>query len=563
MKQAVVSARFVVPLSAVVFGSMLFGLGGGDIWWHVASGRHVVEHLEWIRTDPFAYTSQGPVRYSEWLAQVIEFGAWKVAREPGLVLLHALLVTVIGLVSYRGARRDASDPAAWATVVLAVVASHPALAAKPQIFSYLGFALTLRLVARSEVESAPVPTRGLAAATVALFVAWANLHRGGLLGVAALVAVAFHGLVLRNRATVSRGALLALLAAGSVCLNPYGLTYLTSAFDVVGRTSLREFVAEWQPMSLEVLATRHFTLVPLVALFLLGRRARRFDAGLWIALGTGLLAWRGARLTPFLALALVPDAARGLDVALSKLTRVRPSVRSLSVCALAVASLVYSYASRFSPAYVQLGVVDSRVPVDLVDFLARERPDGNVLNPVDFGGYLLFRLGPGGEDAGEDPLRTFVDGRYDTVFSDDLCLDAFLAPMDPVVFRRVVEEHEITWVAHRWNGFEDPSFAFLDTDPNWQMIYWDDVGVVRVRGDRPVGPARYRELRPSTVLARLDSMPPELAREILEHATRTPKSVTAQLLAAEVLARAGSRAEALAAQSRAESLMASRRALLD
>ncbi|MCU0672279.1 MAG: hypothetical protein MUE69_05730 [Myxococcota bacterium] len=542
---------------------MLFGLGGGDIWWHVASGRHVVEHLEWIRTDPFAYTSQGPVRYAEWLAQVIDFGAWKVAGEPGLVLLHALLVTVIALVSYRGARRKASDPATVATVILAVVASHPALAAKPQIFSYLGFALSLRLVARLELESTPLPSRGLTAATFVVFVAWANLHRGGLLGVATLGAVAFHGLVLRNRVTVSRAGLLALLAVGSLCINPYGTAYLTSAFDVVGRSSLRDFVAEWQPMSLESLTTRHFTLIPLVALFLFGRRARPFDAGLWIALGTGFLAWRGARLTPFLALALVPDAARGLDVALSKLTRVRPSVRSLSVCALAVASLVYSYASRFSPAYVRLGVVDSRVPVDLVDFLARGRPRGNVLNPVDFGGYLLFRLGPGGEDTGEEPLRTFVDGRYDTVFSNELCLDAFLAPTDPVVFQRVVSEREITWVAHRWNGFDDPSFAFLDTDPNWRIIYWDDVGVVRVRNDRSLEPAGYRELRPSTVLPRLDARTPELEREILEHAVRVPRSAAAQLLAAEVLARAGNHTEALAARSRAESLMASRRPLLD
>jgi hypothetical protein len=127
----------------------------------------------------------------------------------------------------------------------------------------------------------------------------------------------------------------------------------------------------------------------------------------------------------------------------------------------------------------------------------------------------------------------------------------------------VVEEHEITWVVHRWNGFEDPSFAFLDTDPNWQMIYWDDVGVVRVRNDRSLEPAGYRELHPSTVLTRLNSMTPELEREILEHAVRAPRSVAAQLLAAEVLARAGNHTEALAARSRAESLMASRRPLLD
>ena len=554
-------------LALVVMASMMFGLGGGDIWWHIAAGRHVVETGSWLRTDPFAYTSVGPVRYTEWLAQVLEFGAWKLAGEPGLIVLHGLLVSALALVSFDTVRRDTTQAAAWSVVVLAVVASHPALAGKPQIFSYLGFAISLRVVDALSTNER-FPGWKLMAGTCALFLAWGSLHRGGLIGIAALCAVAFDGLIRRDRARVLRATALALAGLTCLCINPYGFAYITSSFDVVGRASLRDFVAEWQPMSLELLLTRHFALLPLVALFALGQRARpRFDAMTWIALGTAFLAWRGARLTPYLALALVPHAARGLDFAMSKMTGVRLGLRSIAVCALAVGSLGYSYASRFSTTYMRLGVVHSRVPVDLVDFLARERPRGNVFNPVDFGGYLLFRLGPGGRDAGREPVRVFVDGRYDTVFSDALCLDAFLAPNDPEVFARLREEHDITWVVHRWNGFDDRSFAFLEDDPSWHVVYWDDVGVVRVRESHEntsfLARTAFVELSPSTVITRLDSMTPTLAQEIVAHAARTPRSAAAQALLAEVHARSGRADEATAARTRARDLLESRRPLIE
>src|ERR1700752_1758187 len=59
-----------------------------DVWWHLATGRFIVEHHGLPHTDPFSFTMAGaPWRAVDWLAELILYGAWRLAGVWGLGLL--------------------------------------------------------------------------------------------------------------------------------------------------------------------------------------------------------------------------------------------------------------------------------------------------------------------------------------------------------------------------------------------------------------------------------------------------------------------------------------------
>jgi hypothetical protein len=109
-----------------------------DIWLHLMTGRHTIEHRALTVPDPFSYTSnidspnfpgEAKTRYfnltHEWLAQSVMYLIHSAAGFPGLVLVRALLLiafcALVGLmVWWRTAGFYASLAAAIAAGAVAI-----------------------------------------------------------------------------------------------------------------------------------------------------------------------------------------------------------------------------------------------------------------------------------------------------------------------------------------------------------------------------------------------------------------------------------------------------------
>src|SRR2546426_308889 len=64
-----------------------------DIWWHLASGRYMVQHGLLPRTDVFSFTANGrPWINHEWLFQIAAFLSFQIAGLKGVLLLKVFLI---------------------------------------------------------------------------------------------------------------------------------------------------------------------------------------------------------------------------------------------------------------------------------------------------------------------------------------------------------------------------------------------------------------------------------------------------------------------------------------
>jgi hypothetical protein len=442
-------------------------------------------------------------------------------------------------------------------VGLAGAASHAAMTLKPQAFSYLAVALVVLVISR-----APRTPRALLVLPP-LFLAWANLHRGGVLGVVLIGAAALTWLARRETRVLGARALgIAALCAAALLANPGGLYYLTSAFDVAGRSSVRTYIAEWQPTTLALVMDRHLALVPLVLLALAERvrpAGRRIDPELVIVLATGILAARSARLIPFFAIALAPAAARAVEAGLEVLrarvgSSVRPAILAGAAASLGPAAL-FAHAVHAVPGpYWGTGVMEQRVPVALARFLREHPPPGRMWHSFDFGGYFLYALAP------EQPV--FIDGRNDTVYTDRFFLETLAAEESAETFASQAERHGIGFAVVAWRSPGDPGAPHLHADPRWQLVYWDDLGAVLVRRT-PESAAYlaehgYEVLRADTGFARSEApgLPddPRYLEELLRNVREAPGSLRATWLAAHALRVRGRDPGELAARARAMSI---------
>jgi hypothetical protein len=511
--------RLLLLLAVLTFAATtVVKIGDGDIFWHCAAGRWILAHGQLPHVDPFSYASAGPWKYTEALAQVLYALVERAAGLEGLVWFNsALLLGVASIVAC-----SCAAPAASTAVVVAWVgaASHMAFEPKPQTFSYLCFAGLLWLLRRDRLYAVPV-----------LFLAWGYLHRGGTLGLMVLWGGALVAFAFERRLRLAAAALAATVA---LALNPGGLFYFRSAFDVAARASFQAHLAEWQPLTWTGLLHDHALLVPLVgfALYERVRTRQRPDVEL-VALALGLVIVRASgRLVPFAAIAAAPAAARGLAALMARLERseaVRPVLWQLLLTAVALGSLIGWVLPRVAPAYWGPGVIDTLVPVHLAEVVRGIPARGRLYHSFDFGGYFVYALAP--------DRKVLIDGRNDTVYDDAFFVRVLRSSVEPPVFEQLDRSYHFDIAAVRWLP-NDASGLFLARDPAWALLTWDDRGAVYVRRAAVdatwLARNAYRELRVDTAFARAATPGPEDAGFLAELARNTreaPHSARAWLLA--------------------------------
>jgi hypothetical protein len=466
-------ARGLVLLAILVAASTLFlKLADPDLFGHIRTGQWMVLHHSLVREDPFSYASDGPVRYTPALAEVAFYAVDHAFGARGLNVLHVCLVALLLLLVL--ARSPGSAASQVLVTAFILVGSFAALTLKPQVFSYLLFALLLLVL-----EGAPsVPPRRLFFLPI-LFFLWANLHRGGVFGIAVLAAVTLSfGTAKSTRAHTAALAGVLALSCLALLLNEGGAYYVTSAFDVLGRASFHARIAEWQPLTPGLLLAKHAALIPLVILAGLERALRRrFDAELVVIVCSLALATLGARLLPFVAIAVAPAAVRALERLRDLYARrARPIFLDTLLVVVGFVLPPFHYVNEVPRGYRGLGIEDSVVPVALADLLRSHRPRGNLFHSFDFGGYFLYTLAP--------ETKVLIDGRNDTVYSDRLFEQATDAETVPAAFDELDARYSFSAAAFGWEQLGDRRGAFLAERSGWVLAYWDDLSTLYVNKAR-------------------------------------------------------------------------------
>lgn len=526
---------FVGVVTSLAFAAYGFvRIGDSDAFFHVASGRDLLrDGLPLV--DRYSYASGGRLAYVEGLADVFSALAVDLGGFAAYGFAYAVVLLLVGAATSASIRAAGASGAVVGA--LAAAASARATSAKPQLFTYLLFAALVAYL----VRVSPTASFRRVLGAFAVGVLAANLHRGAIVVAPVLVLAACVGAVVGERVVARAHALTAAAFTIGLTVNPGGLFYFTSAFDLARRSSFRDGLEDWRAPTFAQLIDGHVALLPLLALALLAfgslRNNPRVLRAVPALLVAGFLATRSVRMLPLLALASVPLAAEGLasiaGSARAALAAVRPSIARAACVVVAFAITYVTYTGATVPAFRGFGVAASRLPVDTARFLAAHEVPGRMWNAFDFGGYLLYALGP--------EVQVLVDGRNDTVYSDRhfrACLDA---THDLRAFRSQVVRYGIDYVVVPYSGPNDRRMDFVRADPAFQLVHFDDVAAVFVRRSARTQAylARYgyRVLALDTMFARayaLDRDPAraDLEREIARAVREAPSSMVTGYLRA-------------------------------
>ncbi|MGQ9501105.1 MAG: hypothetical protein ACUVSB_03475, partial [Anaerolineae bacterium] len=389
-----------------------------DTWWHLASGRYIIEQRAIPLTDPFSHTRQGaPWIDHGWLAQLFWYALYYLGSWPLLALGVAALVTLAWWLVWRQCTGNIYLRAV--IVVWSAITSSVIWAARPQLLSFLLTALLSYLLQRYKRGNGRLLPWGPLVVLV-----WANVH-GGYAIAFILMGCYLMGELLNRLSGHCEDPILSPAQLGHlvwvmlisfiiVGLNPYTWHMWLYPFRTVSIGVLREFIQEWQSPDFHQVWQQPFLVLLLGALLALGRAGRRADfsdltlLAVWTV--AALLAGRNMALfalvsapivTRYADLALeqqledwraLPHMQRWLSMLVRPLTsgRLQTVLHGVFLALVALTAALKIYLA-LQPAALQKALRET-LPVDAVSILRAQRPPGALFNSYNWGGDLLWAL---------------------------------------------------------------------------------------------------------------------------------------------------------------------------
>jgi hypothetical protein len=497
-------------LAALAIAASASPIRNYDYWWHLATGRLILERHAVPRADPFSFAAAGvPWIDHEWLFEIAAYVAHAAAGEWLLVLLKVAAVSGLGFLAASRLSREGHGPAGMAVLLApALLGAAFRLDVRPELSTLLLVPLAIHLA----LGARDAGSRRRLAALPAITALGANLHAGILLlpFLLALGAVATW-ITERVGARNARGggtrrfagALgLSSLASGLACgVNPYGYGIVAVPWRLSRiLASLPAPNLEWarpQPgqFPLFYLAGGVF-----VVLLMLGRRTLDPIAApaTFAALALGAVHLRNVGL---FFLLLPYGAARPARALVERLQtrpiyrlgtlggRARPGFIAAAVV-LAAAIPLLTWLPPWPVAW-GFGTAPGNEPAPAVDFLEREAVGRRLFNDVLFGGYLIWRRYPA--------HLVFIDGRNEiypvllrslfaalgdseawSAFLDHQGIDAAMLRYPPALQRVVIPA-----AGGKERIVERSAAAVRFPKERWALVYWDDEAMIVVRRGPP------------------------------------------------------------------------------
>jgi hypothetical protein len=471
----------------------LSALRDADTCWLLALGKIIASH-GLPSSDPFSYTfylmtQMGiarPFVMHQWLSELLLFLTYQTGGLGALILLVSTLTSLTFIVlpglCLRWARVDTAVVLLVGSLAQRACAFH--FFARPEIFSYLLFALAIDLVTKIIRDESPKQTViALIALYAALTAFWCNLHSSFVLAIILSI------LPLTTRLTrrffkhqresqpsaplpvafflLPPAAFLASLA------NPAGVqlwSYLPKLFFFNIALKETRSLAPADLANIELYPFFAFFIFYLLCLFRSSSKVKgdQYQLHLYLGIIATTLACARIRLIVY-ALIIV---AFELPQLLSALAKTAPVARSkifilLGPLACICGSLYVSLALR-APELPQT-MPGFAPPFQAIAYLNAHRPEGPVLNDARFGDMMIWYLKP--------PTPVFIDTRFD-MYGDQLFAQYANLNTCGNGWQTALQNFGIAWV---FVPPDRPIARALAGDPLWTTVYRDDRAVILVK----------------------------------------------------------------------------------
>jgi len=456
-----------------------------DIWWHLATGKHIVETGQLPKHDIFTYTRQGkPWIAHEWAWEIAMYRLYHAWGFAGLLALKVVVcVAAAVLLTWLAFRRGGREIPVLIVVIAGIFAAAPLFNVRPQVSGVMLLTMMLCLIELG--RSANV--KWLLLAPLVMIV-WVNVHGGFIFGPAVLFLFLL-SLVpewwrqRREGVRLEPAPVWVLVSLGLACLaclvNPNGLAgAIYPLHYIIGEYSWhKSVIAEYRSPDFSnsiFLYLEIFILLVVTCFSLSRRRMKLFDVALLVVFLHITLRWE--RNTALFAFVVAPIAAEHLTGVLVDLGILKPEgpgaqkrepqalywIMILALAAGAIASgpaAVRKVQKTFSQDY----------PTECVEVVRQHDLQGNMFNTYRWGGYLIWKLWP--------EHQVFIDGRAD-VMGKELMDDFRTAHKLNPGWREVLDKYHVQWVII---SASSPLCRGLRLDPDFRLLHSTDNAELFVR----------------------------------------------------------------------------------
>ncbi len=461
-------------------------LADGDTGYHIRAGEVIIDTLSIPRHDIFSFhTPTIPWTAHEWLSEVVMASLHRLFGLSGVLVFFAFIISLTYYLLFRMIRPYGGNILISILVILLVMASSNIhWLARPHIISLFYMLIWYYLLDEFQYRDRPVIFL-----LPLLMVFWVNLHGGYVIGLI-LTGIYLFGnvfsFIFANAAQKNTSkkkatylGLTLIVCLFSSLINPYGYHILLFPFRLTTNTFIMDHINEFMsPNFHEPMFFTYLLLLMIMVLTVSKKRLNVIECVLVILFT--YMSLYSARYIPLLAIIISPVLARQLGALLNELEGrfkdflTERDIRITSADSSARGYIWPAFAVAVSLFFIALGTIaysfdrESK-PVAAVDFLMKERINGNMFNNDEFGDYIIYAAWP--------EYRVFFDGRSDMYGTEKMKEYFKISQIEPG-FDEIIEKYDITWIF--FDSLSALSQYLLIRD-DWVLVYSDNVANIFLR----------------------------------------------------------------------------------
>ncbi len=469
-----------------------------DLWGHVYFGEAMIRAGRIIANDPYNYSAPNHLwLHHEWLTEVMMAAIYRHWGVIGLKLWHfSVTAFAIAMLSMAEGETGAPAPIQFGVLATAAVTLAAVMQFRPQIFTYALFAAMIFLLTRDCYGR-----RARLWLVIPMLALWSNLHGGFFIGLVTLGI--YTGAIGVEEVITRRGlkrtwrlAALTLAAAAATFVNPIGIECWRTVFVSLNDPLAHKVMSDWRPIltvvrQSGVRGSDNLLLlvwtVYVAALAISVALAPRRDDWPLVAIAAVMTAaaFSAIRNIPLPVIAGAPLLTHHLDLAFHKLAPgkddlakseapetagvfQRMSIGGQALIFIASLAVLFGREGLLS---AKLPAVD-QYPSGAVAFMKDHGLHGNILNPSQWGQYLIWHLAP--------ESKVFYDSRFDTVYPQKVLLQYLDFFFGPPSGARLLNEYPHNFVLVI---MKSPIYKTMLEQPGWKLVYRDSVCALFAPGD--------------------------------------------------------------------------------
>lgn len=486
-----------------------------DFWWHIATGRHIVETGFLPEKDLFSYTTalaenknlfpvwENFILKQYWLSQVIFYLIYDYAGAKGIIILRtALLIATIILVFWKFKKYSVSFPLSFLFLFVLFLALSRYTGERPVLFTILFTALTFFIL--DDFRDKKDKRIFL---LIPLMLLWANMHGGFIIGIIVIfVFMLGEGVkIILKRGDYTKNEvylfyIATILAIGISYINPAGWDAFDIAMNISSKykplhMNIQEYESPFSVFYQHKVYPVQYDYLALVLLFFLIviLRNKKIDLTHVILLsGTFIASISAIRFIGYYMIIGTMIIGKETDILIGNLLKRRFSEKTytrildgLTVPAL-LSIILYAAGTHESGKFRFNIAEDYSVPEAAVSFIGKNKLSGNMFNEYAYGGYITWRLYPW--------QKTFIDTRslnmtvrieYTWIMqATEYAEEVNPSKSNTPLWERLLNHYKINFIfipmLDQYAQIQPVIFKLVESD-EWVPVYCDPISVIFVR----------------------------------------------------------------------------------